>query len=79
MSRGVFAAVPTPSQLIASNPGTVSPIVGTSGRIGVRAGVVTLSARSRPPRTWGSGDGSESMKNAIWPPERSVSACDAPL
>src|SRR5438309_7806726 len=45
---GVPLGAPMPAQALVSNPGTVSPIVGTSGRPSQRAFELTPSGRSRP-------------------------------
>src|SRR5262245_38310276 len=48
ISGGVPLGAPIPCQVLASKPGTDSPIVGTSGSASERLAVVTASARILP-------------------------------
>ena len=54
-------------------------MVGSSGKIGERAGPVTASARSLPSLTSAIAGGSELKYIETWPPTRSVSAGAEPL
>src|SRR5262249_13798507 len=47
-SVGVSLGEPKPDQALASQPGTISPKVGTLGSTSERVAVVTASARSLP-------------------------------
>ena len=51
ISAGVPFGTPMPVTALASKPGTVSAMVGTSGSAADRSVVVTASARSLPLRT----------------------------
>src|SRR4051812_29172041 len=52
ISVGVAFGAPIPNQVLTSNPGTVSPTVGTSGSTSERLAVVTAIARSLPSWTY---------------------------
>jgi hypothetical protein len=53
ISGGVPLGMPTPAHDLASYPGSVSAMLGTSGSMSNRRLPATPSARKAPVRTWG--------------------------
>jgi hypothetical protein len=72
ISGGVPFGTPTPAHVLASYPGTVSAIVGTSGSMSNRLLPATPSARSAPVRTCGSDVTITSNPTCTCPATRSV-------
>jgi len=48
ISRGAPFDAPSPHHVLASYPGMLSPMVGTSGSVAARVAVVTANARNLP-------------------------------
>src|SRR5262245_65147263 len=72
ISTGVPAGAQTPAQVLASYPGSVSAMVGTSGSMSNRQLPATASARRPPERMCGSDVTITSKATCTCPPTRSV-------
>ena len=72
MSFGVFFGATTPRQPLASKPGMVSAMVGTSGNSATRTAVVTPRACSLPALIWPMPDEMPPTPAISWAPSRSV-------
>src|SRR5262245_52432316 len=72
ISTGVPAGAQTPPQVLASYPGSVSAMVGTSGSMSNRWLPATASARRPPERMCGSDVTITSKATCTYPPTRSV-------
>src|SRR5262245_56623511 len=78
IGAGVLRGAARPFHVLASEPGTISPTVGTSGRISDRVAVLTASACSLPVLTYSIEDGIGSNVTCTRPPIRSASAGGTP-
>ncbi|MNT05845.1 hypothetical protein D3C72_1404840 [compost metagenome] len=79
MGSGTPAGATTPNRGEMSTPGRPASVnVGTSGSWLARCGLVTASARRRPPLMCSSSVGTVAKANCTWPPSRSVMTVPPP-
>ena len=80
MAAGVPLGAITPSQMVASYPGTpASDSVGRSGMMAERVRPVVATALTLPAFTCSTMVGMASNIRSTWPPSTSVRACALPL